>query len=212
MTLRAPASNHSRNVVGLILAGGSGRRLGGVRKSDLRLGNGSLLARVTAALQPHCGTVLLSVGSDDIAGRDEVIPLLDAPDGVAGPAAGLLAGARWCQSNLSGALMVSASVDTPFLPDDFVPRALELLDTDSGCVVAAYDGGDYPTNALWRTDRLLAHLNTIPPAPRGPSLRGIQAALDARRLDYSDIAPANPFAGVNTLTDLLALEMQLAKE
>lgn len=203
---RMLAPNHSRNLIGLILAGGSGRRLGGVRKGDLRLGNVTLLTHVVAALRPQCETILISVGSGDIAGGSELIPLFDAPDGVAGPAAGLLAGARWCDRNSSGASMVSVSVDTPFLPDDFVPRALDLLDTEVGCVVAAYGGNDYPTNALWRADSLLTHLDAIPFAPRGPRLQDVQAALDGCRLDYSDIAPVNPFAGINQLADLLALE------
>lgn len=199
-------------IAGLVLAGGTGVRLGGVRKASLRLGNVTLLERVIAALRPSCTAMLLSVGADEAMRHPEAIALPDAPDGVTGPAAGLQAGARWCAGNRPGALMVSASVDTPFLPADFVPRALDLLDDDCGCVVATYDGRDYPTNALWRADRLLAHLDAIAPAPRGPRLRDVQAALGGVRLDYADIAPANPFAGINRLTDLLALEARLAAD
>lgn len=205
MALQVPEAG----ITGLILAGGTGLRLGGVRKGALRLRNVTLLERVIAALRPKCTTMLLSVGINDVTRHREAIALPDSPDGVTGPAAGLQAGARWCARNRPGALMVSASVDTPFLPADFVARALALLDTGCGCVVAAYDGRDYPTNALWRADWLLAHLDAIPPAPRGPRLRDVQAALGGVRLDYSDIAPANPFAGINRLTDLLALEARL---
>ena len=207
MTSREPGTD--AGIIGLILAGGTGRRLGDVRKGDLRLGNVSLLAHVIEALEPHCATILLSVGAGPQTHHEDVLSLPDAPDGVTGPAAGLLAGARWCTRNLPGGLMVSASVDTPFLPADFVPRALDLLEADSDCVVAAYGGRDYPTNALWRADHLLAHLDAIPPAPRGPRLRDVQMALGSVHLDYSAIAAANPFAGINQLTDLLALESRL---
>jgi molybdopterin-guanine dinucleotide biosynthesis protein A len=173
-------------VVGLILAGGAGERLGGVRKADIRLGNVRLLERVRATLA-----------------------LADDPHGITGPAAGLWAGARWCENNMPGALLVSASVDTPFLPEDFVRRSLALLDADCGCVVGAYDSRDYPTNALWRADRLLAHLATLRPAPRGPRLRDIQSALAVRRLDYADSQAGDPFIGINRVADLLALNDRL---
>jgi molybdopterin-guanine dinucleotide biosynthesis protein A len=196
-------------VVGLILAGGAGERLGGVRKADIRLGNVRLLERVRATLEPQCDALLLSVGAGQRSAEGDVIALADDPHGITGPAAGLWAGARWCENNMPGALLVSASVDTPFLPEDFVRRSLALLDADCGCVVGAYDSRDYPTNALWRADRLLAHLATLRPAPRGPRLRDIQSALAVRRLDYADSQAGDPFIGINRVADLLALNDRL---
>lgn len=199
-------------IVGLILAGGGGLRLGGARKADIRLGNVRLLDRVRSQLVPQCALILLSVGAGQKIMDTDMVVLADAPESINGPAAGLLAGALWCAQHRPGALLVSASVDTPFFPADFVERALDLLDDDSGCVVGAYSGRDYPTNALWRSDRLLTHLCAIPPAPRGPRLRDIQAALAVRQLDYTDGAAPDPFAGVNRLADLLALQTRLAEQ
>lgn len=196
-------------IVGLILAGGAGKRLGGVRKADIRLGNVPLLQRVRMALEPQCAAVLLSVGAGQNLAEDGIVALADDPHGVTGPAAGLWAGARWCEDHMPGAFLVSASVDTPFFPEDFVRRSLALLDADCGCVVGAYDSRDYPTNALWRPDRLLAHLATLRPAPRGPRLRDIQSALAVRRLDYADSQADDPFIGVNRVADLLALNDRL---
>ncbi|WMT88648.1 NTP transferase domain-containing protein [Pelagibacterium sp. 26DY04] len=199
-------------IIGLILAGGGGQRLGGVRKDDVRLGNVRLFDHVRRRLAPQCAALLLSVEAGRNAEDGDVVVLPDSPDGLAGPAAGLLAGAKWCAERAPGALLVSVSVDTPFFPADFVSRALELLAAECGCLVGAYDGRDYPTNALWRPDHLLAHLVTIPPAPRGPRLRDIQSALGARHLDYADGVAANPFAGINQLSDLLALDLRLKTE
>ncbi len=195
--------------VGLILAGGAGKRLGGVRKADIRLGNVPLLERVRVALEPQCAAVLLSVGACQNSAEGGIVALADDPHGVTGPAAGLWAGARWCEDHMPGAFLVSASVDTPFFPEDFVRGSLALLDADCGCVVGAYDSRDYPTNALWRPDRLLAHLATLRPAPRGPRLRDIQSALAVRRLDYADSQADDPFIGVNRVADLLALNDRL---
>lgn len=203
---------NDETIIGLILAGGSGQRLGGVRKDDIRLGNVRLLERVHERLAPQCTAILLSVDAGRKSEDGNLVFLPDSPVGLAGPAAGLQAGARWCAEHAPGALLVSVSVDTPFFPADFVSRALALFDADCGCVVGAYAGRDYPTNALWRTDRLRAHLAAIPPAPRGPRLRDIQAALAVRQLDYADTGVSDPFAGVNRLADLLALDTRLDTE
>lgn len=202
-------TSRRQHIVGLILAGGGGQRLGGVRKLDLRFGNLPLLAHVHKALAHQCAPILLSVAFDRRRSASGMIVLPDAADGITGPAAGLLAAARWCDQNCPGALLVSVSVDTPFFPDDFGQRAIHLLKADHGCVVAAYDGRDYPTNALWRPDRLLAQLASMPPGPRGPRLRDVQAALKVKELDYSRFTAENPFFGVNRLADLLTLQGRL---
>lgn len=200
-------------VVGLILTGGAGSRLGGIRKGDLRLSGMTLRDHLIARLQPQCGTLLHSVSAGtDWRGDTSLPPLPDDPEGPAGPAAGLYAGARWCRDNAPDALMLSVSVDTPFLPADFAVRTLDMLNEGKGCVVGAWEGRTYPTNALWRPIPLLALLSHYPAAPRGPSLRDLQDQLEAVVLDYAGLVVENPFAGVNTLADHLALSRRLAQK
>lgn len=195
-------------ISGLILAGGSGRRLGGVRKGDLRLGNTPLRQWTISRLAPQVDTLLFSVAQDRRTGDDGLIDLPDAPDGVTGPAAGLLAGARWTSARDPEALMVSVSVDTPFFPPDFVTRALAMISPDVGCIVAGYGGRDYPTNALWNVTRLLEVLEGEIPAPKGPRLRDVAKRIGVAVCSYDGHA-INPFAGINTLPDLLALSRLL---
>lgn len=192
-------------IAGLILAGGGGQRLGGVRKADLRLGNLPLLTRCAARIGPQVDTVLLSVAGD--AGKDAgagVTVLPDSPDGVTGPAAGLFAGALWCTAAPGYDLMVSMSVDSPFFPRDFVERARPRLGPDTGCVVGAYGDRDFPTNALWHVPALRDALAGERRAAKGPRLRDVASRIGVIRCDYGDL-PQNPFAGINTLPDLLAL-------
>jgi molybdopterin-guanine dinucleotide biosynthesis protein A len=197
-------------IVGLILAGGEGRRLGGVRKAHLRLGNRALLDWVSPALEGQCGSIVVSSGPGGVSLAPDLVSVPDADNGITGPAAGLLAGALWVREHAPGSLMLSVSVDTPFWPEDFAARATPLLTGDTHCVVSAFKDRDYPTNALWRPDPLIKHLAGIPPAPRGPRIRDIQAALGARRLDYAQVSADNPFVGVNDLGDLLAFSRRLA--
>ncbi|RDE09198.1 molybdenum cofactor guanylyltransferase [Pelagibacterium lacus] len=194
--------------IGLILAGGAGRRLGRVRKDQLRLGNIALLDRVRAILEPGCAAVIVSTGADALFAAD--LPNLpDDPAAVQGPAAGLLAGARWCTVQFPGAPMVSVPVDSPFFPADFPIRAAALLADGIGCVTGAYEGRDYPTSALWNPAALRQALEALPHAPRGPRVRDIQQALGVRHLDYANLTPLNPFAGINTLPELLSRAREL---
>lgn len=196
----------SPKIVGLILAGGLGSRLGGVRKSDIRMANHSLLDWVSLSMAGQCDSLLISTGAHRKAGANEVS---DDADGIKGPAAGLLAGARWCAAHAQGAILLTVSVDSPFFPSDFVQRALPLLHEDRHCVVASFGGRDYPTNALWNSVSLQQVLEGYPAAPRGPRLRDIQQKLGAKRLEYTSLTAENPFAGVNTVSDLLALSRRV---
>lgn len=73
----------------VILAGGRGSRLGGVRKADLRLGGVRLLDRVLSAVGgARCIAV---VGEEDLVVPDRVLSTRERPP-FAGPAAGLAAG------------------------------------------------------------------------------------------------------------------------
>ncbi|SDG69047.1 molybdenum cofactor guanylyltransferase [Pelagibacterium luteolum] len=191
--------------VGLILSGGSGLRLGGVRKGDLRIGNIALKDTLAGALAGQCLTLFYSTGAARTLPPAGAIALPDDPDGITGPAAGLLAGALWCIDNAPDALMATVSVDTPFYPTDFISRATPLMGLATGCVVAQYGARDYPTIALWRPGPLSVDLKSIRPAPRGPRLRDIERRLGAVYIDYAETAPENPFEGINTLSDLLSV-------
>ncbi|WP_417581375.1 molybdenum cofactor guanylyltransferase [Pelagibacterium sp.] len=197
-------------IVGLILAGGEGRRLGGVRKSALRIGNRALIDWVANSLGQTCRQILVSSGSWPASSESEFVCVPDAQGGITGPTAGLLAGALWVKQHAPDSLMLSVSVDTPFWPVGFADHAEPLLGPATHCVVSAYENRDYPTNALWRPKPLIAHLEGIPPAPRGPRIRDVQAALGARWLDYGPMSTENPFVGVNKLDDLLVLSGRLA--
>ncbi|MBY0395351.1 MAG: NTP transferase domain-containing protein, partial [Thermoleophilia bacterium] len=81
-------------VLGLILAGGQARRMGGGDKPLLRLGGRTLLERVVERLGPQCGAGLVLSANGDPA-RFSGFPGPVLPDPVPdqpGPLAGILAG------------------------------------------------------------------------------------------------------------------------
>ena len=50
--------------VGLVLAGGLARRMGGGDKALIRIGNATILERALARLAPQCATLLLNANGD----------------------------------------------------------------------------------------------------------------------------------------------------
>lgn len=193
----------------VIIAGGEGRRLGGVSKADLRIGGVRLLDRVIAAIGPVARPMLVSTGPAGrvIALEEGCIAVADLDAPCSGPLAGLVAAVDWLgRHGVDDGLLVSAAVDTPFLPPDFVARMCDAIGS-SPAAFAAWGDDFYPPNAVW----LIETLRALPPRiieGTGPvSLKALQLELGARRVDWRDSGD-NPFANINTPADLLALQQK----
>ncbi|MFO0972499.1 MAG: NTP transferase domain-containing protein [Phycisphaerae bacterium] len=96
-----------------LLVGGASTRMG--RDKPLIVHAGApLLARVCAAVTPHCRTVVL-LGNHAVAGFEALPRIADAPN-LAGPAAGMLAAAR----HDPAAAWLIVSCDLPLICADAV--------------------------------------------------------------------------------------------
>ena len=192
----------------VIIAGGEGQRLGGVRKADLRIGGVRQIDRVVAALGPVARPILASTGPEhrriDLPTDCSALPDLDARHG--GPLAGLAAAVgRLAREGIAQGLLVSVAVDTPFLPTDFVQR----LEAALGAAPAAFaaSGDDfYPPNAIWRVESLQGLPASIIDGTAPNSLKALQRELGAVRVDWAESDKANPFLNINTVADLIALQ------
>ncbi|SDA23853.1 molybdopterin-guanine dinucleotide biosynthesis protein A [Methylobacterium sp. UNC378MF] len=190
-------------VLGLILAGGRARRMGGGDKPLLRLGGRTLLERVVERLGPQCGAGLaLSANGDParFAGFPGPIlpdPLPDQP----GPLAGILAGLEYAAAHGIGCV-VSVSGDAPFLPDDLVAR-LYAVAPDTGIALSASGERQHYTIALWPAalhDALRDYLE------RGERRVGAFIASHGAAVASWPVVPMDPFLNVNTPEDLAAAE------
>jgi len=112
--------------LGVVLAGGLARRMGGGDKGLREIGGRPLLAGVIERLAPQCEGLIFSANGDPTRLAEWRLPVV--PDGIpgfAGPLAGILAGLDWAAENTSLAWVATAAADTPFLPTDFVQRLHE---------------------------------------------------------------------------------------
>jgi len=110
--------------LGLVLAGGLARRMGGGDKALLRIGGATILERVLERLSPQCAAIVLNANGDPARFAFTRLPVVadDVPD-FAGPLAGVLAGLDWAAAHAPETeWIVSVPGDCPFLPRDLVAR------------------------------------------------------------------------------------------
>ena len=139
-------------VVGLLLAGGQSRRMGGGDKTLRLLGGIPLIDRVIERLRPQVDALVLNANGDPARFARLALPVAaDSVPGFAGPLAGVLAGLDWAFSHRSDCpYVVSVATDAPFLPIDLVARLAQGLDEGSADLACAASGGrPHPVFGLW---------------------------------------------------------------
>lgn len=110
--------------IGVILAGGLARRMGGGDKGRLDLGGQSILDHVIARLAPQVDHVVINANGDQARFEDLNLPVIaDSVADYPGPLAGVLAGLDWA-AEVGADAIVTAAVDTPFFPSDLVPQLM----------------------------------------------------------------------------------------
>lgn len=190
--------------LGVILAGGQAKRMGGGDKGLAPLGGRPLLDHVIDRLKPQVAEMALNANGDPARFRDFGLPVVpDSIAGFAGPLAGVLAGLDWAASEGSD-YIVTAAADTPFFPADLVPRLLLAAEENQMPIaLARTDNGRHPTFGLWPV-RLRENLRT---ALIGGT-RKIVAWTDEHGTANADfpIVSFDPFFNVNTPEDLADAE------
>src|SRR5437867_10582511 len=113
-------------------------------------------------------------------------PAPDLASDYRGPLAGLAGAIGWLVAEgQTPDFVLSAAVDTPFFPADFVNRASAMIaETNADAIITHYADQDYPTNALWRFSAVndLAERVLAGTAPH--SLKRLGIELHARHLDW----------------------------
>lgn len=139
-------------VLGVILAGGLARRMGGGDKSLIELAGKPLLAHVIDRLKSQTGNLILNANGDGARFAAYHLPVVPDPiDGAQGPLAGVLAGLDWARENAPQCdWVVSVASDTPFFPEDLIDKmmtAVEATGADMAC--AASNQRAHPVFGLW---------------------------------------------------------------
>ena len=187
-------------ILGLILAGGQARRMGGGCKALLPFGPGTLLSNAIARFGPQVEDLALSANGDPARFAAFGLPVLPDAHPSQGPLSGLLAGLTWAASQGATAL-ATAPVDGPFLPPDLVPRLCLAAEPGDRPALAASPSGLHPTFGLWPV-ALAQPLAAFLASGAKTRVRDFALAHDmAQALFPQDLA----FANANTPEDLARL-------
>jgi molybdopterin-guanine dinucleotide biosynthesis protein A len=199
--------------LGLVLAGGLARRMGGGDKARIRIGHRTILERVLARLKPQCAGIIINANGDPARFADTALAVV--PDSVpdfAGPLAGILAGLDWAAAHRPDlADVASVPGDCPFLPADLIDN-LQAARSAAGVPLACARSGDWrhPVVGLWP----VALRHDLRTALVADGLRKIElwtARHGVAVADWPD-APVDPFFNVNTPEDVAAAERIAAEE
>ncbi len=181
-------------ITGIVLAGGQGRRMGGVDKGLQLLNGRPMIAHVIERLAPQVEDIVINANQNReayAAFGHPVVP--DAIEGYAGPLAGLHAGLQAATQPL----VVTAPCDSPFLPADLVARLASALGNND-LAVAKTGAQAHPVFALVRRT-LLAHLAAYL-AGGGRKIDAWYASLKVVEVAFDDEADA--FSNINTREEL----------
>ena len=139
------------NIVGVVLAGGLGRRMGAVEKPLVQLAGKTLIQHVLDRATPQCGHMVINANGDT--GRFQAYNLPVVADSVEenpGPLAGILAGLDWAALHQPNATHVlSLPGDAPFIPHDLAQRLVQGLGKDSYLARAHSFGRRHPVVGLY---------------------------------------------------------------
>jgi molybdenum cofactor guanylyltransferase len=184
----------SEKITGVVLAGGQGRRMGGVDKGLQPLAGKPMIEHVIARLRPQVDEILINANQNLERYRGFGYPVVpDVTGGFAGPLAGLQAGLQAA----THPIVVTAPCDSPFLPGDLVERLLAQLGSND-LAVARTGSQAHPVFALVRRERL-AHL-TAYLAGGGRKIDAWYASLKTIEVGFDDEAQA--FSNINTREEL----------
>lgn len=129
-----PARLDAHDITGLVLAGGRGRRMGGVDKGLQLLDREPLAQHALRRLRPQVGALLISANRHRPFYEALGAPVLpDEQDDYPGPLAGFLSGLRHCRTPW----LLTVPCDTPRFPLDLAQRlGAEALAQQASIAVA----------------------------------------------------------------------------
>jgi molybdopterin-guanine dinucleotide biosynthesis protein A len=201
------------DTLGLILAGGLARRMGGGDKAMIKIAGQTILERTLARVAPQCAQTIINANGDPARFAFTGLPVV--ADDVAdypGPLAGILTALEWTAAHAPAIeWVVSVPGDCPFLPRDLVARLHQARAAANTPLACARSGEwRHPVVGLWRVD-LRGDLRR---ALVMEGLRKIEVWTARHGIAVADwpTEPVDPFFNVNTPEDVAAATKIAAAE
>lgn len=141
------------NIVGILLAGGQSRRMGGGDKGLQTIAGKPMLRHVADRVGRQVNRMAINANGDADRFAEFGLPVFaDTIADNPGPLAGVLAGLRWTADNaLDATHILTAPTDTPLLPFDLAEKLASALDEqpNTAIALAKSDAGRQPVIGIW---------------------------------------------------------------
>jgi molybdopterin-guanine dinucleotide biosynthesis protein A len=198
----------SNAVLGVLLAGGLARRMGGGDKCLRVLGGRTILDHVIERVRPQVVDLVLNANGDPARFVRFGLPVAaDVIEGFAGPLAGVLTGMEWARSHRPDcAWTATIATDTPFLPQDLVAR-LQAAARAADLACASSNGRTNPVFGLWPV-RLAEELRHAMVEEQIRKVDVWTARYELAVVDFP-ATPFDPFFNTNRPEDLAEAERLL---
>jgi molybdopterin-guanine dinucleotide biosynthesis protein A len=196
-------------VVGVLVAGGRGRRMGGADKSLILLGGKTLIAHAAERLGPQVDRLIVNANGDPSRFAALALPVVaDYDDAYSGPLAGILAGMEWARGNLPDAgWIATVAADTPFVPPDLVVRLLGASNDGGTIRVAASNGKLHWVIGLWPVS-VAGDIGQWLESGGSKAVRDFLADRPHVAVEFPAEGSLDPFFNINTPEDLARAERE----
>jgi molybdopterin-guanine dinucleotide biosynthesis protein A len=199
------------NIVGILLAGGKSRRMGGGDKCLLQLGGKTILQHAIDRATPQVGNLILNINGDpDRFSHYNLNIVSDDIGNFAGPLAGVLTGMHWVKENHPECKwIVTFPTDTPFFPMDLASQLYDAVSDNKAELACAASGGrHHPVFGIWPVNLFAAlkvamidnGVRKIDDWTSGYNMKTVK--FEFRKID--------PFFNINRPEDLQYAETQFA--
>jgi molybdopterin-guanine dinucleotide biosynthesis protein A len=198
--------------IGLLLAGGLARRMGGGDKCLRPLGGRPMLAHIIERARPQVSALVLNANGDPTRFASFGLPVvvdISVSAGFLGPLAGVLTGLDWARCHRPDIDWVATfATDAPFFPRDLVARLHQAIAREDADMACARSGSqDHPVFGLWPVrlyDSLYAALVD-------EGVRKVDVWTARFKLAVAEFAvdPFDPFFNANRPEDLAEAERLL---
>ena len=194
------------DVTGVVLAGGRGKRMGGVDKGLVDLHGRPMVMHVIDTLRPQVGRIIINANRN--VDKYEVLGYEVISD-IVGDYFGPLAGMASAMQAASTAYVLTVPCDSPMIEDDLAKRLYHALEHEKADASVAHDGERmHPVFALLKRD-LLPSLQSYLESGE----RKIDRWLNQHRLAVAYFRDEpEAFLNVNNPDDRQALESKLREK
>lgn len=202
-------------ILGVILAGGRGERMGGRNKALVDVAGRPLIDWVIERARPQVDTLVLNANADqDTLAQhgltifsDTIVPGISDEAAREGPLAGIVAGLTFAQSAGDYDAVATFAVDTPLFPNDLVLRLAEAVaHSRSDFAIAVTREGEHPVFGLWKVQVANRVAQIFGEGVRAPRMLGSRLKQAVVRFDDPDA-----FANANSPEEAEKLSARLSR-